>query len=77
MAKNDLKIVEFFGGASHMLNDNIFNIFYFSTFYFGSFKDPVFWPNLKKKALKTRSRNYPSEKVEKQKNVKNVIIYHI
>ena len=51
MAKNDLKIVEFFWGASHMLNDNIFNIFCFSTFSFGSFTNPVFWPNLKKIAL--------------------------
>ena len=70
MAKNDLKMVEFFGGASHMINDNIFNIFCFSTFSFGYFTNPVFWPNLEKIALKTRSRKYPKEKVEKQKMLK-------
>ena len=29
MAKNGLKMVEIFWGASHMINDNIFNIFCF------------------------------------------------
>ena len=62
MAKNGIKKVEFFGGASHMINDNIFNIFL--TFSFGYFRSPVFWPNLKKIALKTRSRKYPKEKVK-------------
>ena len=77
MVKNGSKMVEFFGGASHMINDNIFNIFCFSTFSFGYFTNPVFWPNLEKIALKTRSRKYPKEKVKKTKNVKNVIIYHM
>ena len=45
-----------------MNNNNIFNIFGFSTFSFGYFTNPVFWPNLEKIALKTRSRKYPKEK---------------
>ena len=63
MAKNGLKMAEIFLGASHMINDYIFNIFCFSTFSFGDFANPVFWPNLEKIALKTRSRKYPKEKV--------------
>ena len=65
MAKNGFKKVEFILGASQMINDNIFNIFSFLTFSFVYFRNPVFWPNLKKIALKTRSRKYPKEKVEK------------
>ena len=48
MAKNGLKMVEIFWGASHMINDNIFNIFCFSTFSFGYFTNPAFWLNFKK-----------------------------
>ena len=70
MAKNDQKRVEIFWGASHMINDNIFNIFCFSTYSFGYFTNPVFWPNLKKIALKTRSRKCPKEKVKKQEMLK-------
>ena len=77
MAKNGLKMVEFFQGGSHMMKSNILNIFCFSTFSSTNFTNPVFWPNLKKIALKTRSRKYPKEKVKKTKNDKNVIIYHI
>ena len=73
MAKNGVKMVEIFWGASHMINDNIFNIFCFSTFSFGYFTNPVFWPNLEKIALKTRSRKYPKEKVEKQKMLKMLL----
>ena len=65
MAKNGLKMVEIFWGASYMINDNIFNIFCFSTFSFGYFTNPVFWPNLEKIALKTRFRKYSKEIVEK------------
>ena len=73
MAKNGFKMVEIFLGASHMINDYIFNIFCFSTFSFGYFTNPVFWPNLEKIALKTRSRKYPKEKVEKQKMLKMLL----
>ena len=65
MAKNGLKMVEIFWGASHMINNNIFNIFCFLTFSFGYFGNPVFSTNLKKIAVKTRSRKYRKEKVEK------------
>ena len=71
------KRVEILWGASHMINNNIFNIFCFLTFSLGYFTNPVFWPNLAKIALKIRSRKYPKEKVKKTKNVKNVIIYHM
>ena len=74
MAKNGLKMVEIFWGASHMINDNIFNIFCFLTFSFGYFTNPVFRPNLEKIALKTRSRKYPIEKVEKPKMLKMLLL---
>ena len=67
MAKNGLKMVEIFWGASHMINNNIFNIFCFLTFSFGYFTNPVFWPNLEKIALKTRSRKYPKKKLKNKK----------
>ena len=64
-------------GVSHMINDNIFNIFCFSTFSFWYLRNPEFWQNLKEITLKTWSRKNAKEKVEKQKNVKNIVIYHI
>ena len=70
MAKNDQKRVDIFWGASHMINDNIFNIFSSSTFSLGYFTNPAFWLNFKKIALKTGSRKYPREKVEKLKMLK-------
>ena len=66
-------MVEIFWGASHMINNNIFNIFCFLTFSFGYITNPVFWPNLKKIALKTRSRKYRKEKVKKQKLLKMLL----
>ena len=61
-----------------MINNNIFNIFCFSTFSFGYFTNPVFWPK-KKIALKTqtRSRRYPKEKIEKDKIIKMVLFNHL
>ena len=53
-----------------MINNDIFNNFCFSTFSFGYFTNPVFWPNLEKIPLKTRSRKYLKENVEKQKMLK-------
>ena len=73
MAKNGQKMVEIFRGASHMINNNIFNIFCFLTFSFGYITNPVFWPNLKKIALKTRYRKYPKDKVEKQNMLKMLL----
>ena len=42
MVKNGQKMAEIILGANHMLNNNILNIFSFSTFSFGYFFDPVF-----------------------------------
>ena len=77
MVKIGPKMEEIIFGASHMINNNIFNIFCFSTFSFRYCKTPVFWQNSKKKTLKTGSKKYPKEKVEETKNFKNFIIYHI
>ena len=46
-----------------MINNNILTFLVFKLFHFGHFTNPEFWPNLKKIALKTRSRKYPKEKV--------------
>ena len=62
MAKNGLKMLEIFWGAPHMIDNNI------STFLvFEYFINPVFLPNLEKKALKARSRKYPKTKNLKTK----------
>ena len=45
----------------------------YSTFSFGYFRNPVFWPNFEKIALKTRSRKYPKQKVKKQKMLKMLL----
>ena len=42
MAKNDLKMVDFFGGASHMINNNILTFLLFKLFLYGSFLHLVF-----------------------------------
>ena len=77
MAKNGLKMVEIFWGGSHMINNNIFNIFCFLTFSFGYFLCLVFRAFFSKIGQNTGFLKYQKEKVEKQKNVKNVIIYHM
>ena len=56
-----------------MINNNIFNIFSFSTFSLGYFTNPAFWLNFKKIALETGSRKYPREKVEKLKMLKMLL----
>ena len=68
-----VKMVEIFLGASHMINNNIFNIFSFSTFSLGDFTNPAFWLNFKKIALKTGLRKYLREKVEKLKMLKMLL----
>ena len=70
MAKNGFKLVEFFGGASHMINYNIFNIFSFSTFSFRYFLDPVFYIFFLKFWQNTGVLQYRKEKVEEQKMLK-------
>ena len=49
-----------------MININIFNIFWFSTFSLEYFTNPAICLILKKISLKTGSRKYPREKVQKQ-----------
>ena len=60
-----------------MIYNNIFNIFCFSTFSLGYFRNPAFWLNLKKIALKTGSRKYQREKVEKQKTLEMLFISYV
>ena len=67
MAKIGLKMVEIFWGASHMINNNIFNIFNFSTFSLGYFLDPVFRAIFLKFSQNAGFVKYPREKVKKQK----------
>ena len=73
MAKNDQKRVEIFWGASHMINDNIFNIFNFSTFSLGYFLDPVFRAIFLKFSQNAGFVKYPREKVEKLKMLKMLL----
>ena len=79
MAKNDQKRVDIFWGASHMINDNIFNIFSFSTFSLGYFTNTAFWLNFKKIALKTGSRKYQTKekKLKNKKILKMLFFYHM
>ena len=77
MVKNGPKMAEIILGASPMLNNNIFNIFSFSTFFFCTVKPLYFVRILRKKLQKTGSKKYLKEKVEKTKDVKNVIIDHM
>ena len=53
-----------------MINNTISNFLVFNFFVFGYFTNPVFWPNLKKIALKTRYRKYPKTKNFKTKKIK-------
>ena len=59
-------------GVPHMMNDNIFNIFCFSTSSFWYFTKPEFRQNSKKITLKNGPRKYAKEKVEKQKMLKMI-----
>ena len=63
MAKIVLKMVEIFLGASHMINNNIFNIFSFLTFSFEYFLDLVFRAIFFKFGQNTGFLKYPKEKV--------------
>ena len=73
MAKNGLKMVEFFGGASHMIKNNIFNIFCFSTFSLWYFLDPVFRAIFLKFSQNAGFVKYLREKVEKLKLLKMLL----
>ena len=73
MAKNGQKRVEIFWGASHMINNNIFNIFNFSTFSLGYFFDPVFRAIFLKFSQNAGFVKYLREKVEKLKLLKMLL----
>ena len=68
MAKNGQKKgLKFVVGASHMINNNIFNIFSFSTFSLGYFLDPALKAIFLKFSQNAGFVKYPREKVEKLK----------
>ena len=73
MAKNGLKMVEIFWGASHIINNNIFNNFCFLTFSFRYFLDLVFRAIFSKFGQNTGFVKYPKEKVKKQKMLKMLL----
>ena len=78
MAKNGLKMVEFFWRDSHMIKNNILTFLVFILFVFGYFTNPEFWPNLKKIALNTRCiESTQKEKVEKPKKLKCFYLSHV
>ena len=64
MAKNGQKRVEIFLGASHLINNNIFNIFNFSTFSLGYFFDPVIRAIFLKFSQNAGFVKYPRGKVD-------------
>ena len=70
MAKNGQKIVENFWGTSHMINDDIFNIFSFSTFSLGYFLDPFLRAIFLKFSQNLEFVKSPREKVVKLKMLK-------
>ena len=53
-----------------MINNDIYNIFNFSTFSLGYFQDPVFRAIFDKISQNAGFVKYPREKVEKQKMLK-------
>ena len=73
MAKNGQKMVEIFWWTLHMINNDIFNIFNFSTFSLGYFLDPVFRAIFLKFSQNAGFVKYPREKVEKPKMLKMLL----
>ena len=67
----------FYRVSHHMIHDNIFNISCFLTFSFAYSLDPVFRVIFLKFCQNSGFVKYQKEEVEKQKNVKNVIIHHM
>ena len=63
MAKNGQKMVEIFLGAPCMINNDIFNIFSFSTFSLGYFLDPALKAIFLKFSQNAGFVKYPREKV--------------
>ena len=58
-----------------MMNNNIFSIFYFSTFSLGYFWDPVFKAIFLKFIQNAGLVKYPRENVEKQKMLKMLLFF--
>ena len=54
MAKIGLKMVEIFWGASHMINNNIFNIFLFFNFFFWVLYKPCILAKFKENSSKNK-----------------------
>ena len=73
MTKIGQKRVEIFWGASHMTNNNIFNIFNFSTFSLRYFFDPVFRAIFLKFSQNAGFVKYLREKVEKLELLKMLL----
>ena len=67
MVKKSPKNAEIILGVSHLITDNIFNIFCFSTFSFTYILDPVFRVIFFKFCQNSGFVKYQKEKVEKQK----------
>ena len=73
MAKNCPKMDEINFEVSHMINDNIVNIFLFSTFSFAYFLDSVFRVIFQKFCKNSGFVKYQKEKVEKQKMLRMLL----
>ena len=73
MAKNGLKMVEFFWGASHMINNNILTFLVYQLFLFGYFLHLVFIAIFFKFGQNTGFLKYPKEKVQKLKMLKMLL----
>ena len=72
MAKNGLKMVELFLGASHVINKNILTFLVFQLFLFGYFLHLVFRAIFFKFGQNSGFVKYPKWKSLKTKNVKMV-----
>ena len=71
--KKGQKRVKNFLGASHMINNNIFNIFSFSTFSLGYFLDPALKAIFLKFSQNAGFVKYPREKVGNLKMLKMLL----
>ena len=74
MAKNGLKMAEIFWGASHMINNSIFNNFSFSTFSLRYFTDPSVTRQRVHSQTENRNKIKPTRsKSTTEHNFKNLI----
>ena len=76
VAKNRQKWVQIFFGMSHMLNNDICNIFKFFTLSLLVLSRPYFWAILKKSAQKQGLESTKRKSVKNKKNFANVVIEH-